>query len=56
MLVRNLVPWAGLDFSLAPGDTIDLPDETATARIAAGLAAAIEETPPAKPAKRSATA
>lgn len=38
MKVRNLISWAGPDFSFLPGDIIDLDDETATARIAAGLA------------------
>jgi hypothetical protein len=37
--VKNLVPWAGHNFSHKPGDHIDLPEETANARIAAGLAA-----------------
>lgn len=42
MLVRNLVSWAGMDFSFVPGQEIDLPDEVAEARIAAGLVEAIE--------------
>ncbi len=45
MLVKNLESWAGDNFSHAPGEIIDLPDEIALARIEAGLCAAIE--PPA---------
>ena len=37
MLVRNLAVWAGVDFSASPGDELDLPDDVAQARIAAGL-------------------
>lgn len=39
MLVVNLVSWAGANFYCAPGEAIDLPDEVAEARIAAGLCA-----------------
>ena len=38
MLVRNLVSWAGHDFSHMPGAIVDLPDDIAEARIIAGLA------------------
>lgn len=38
MLVKNLVPWSGHDFSYLPGDNIELPDDVARARKAAGLA------------------
>lgn len=47
MKVRNLVSWAGEDFSHAPGDVIELPDDIAEARKAAGLA---EEPPATQPA------
>ncbi|WP_419900780.1 hypothetical protein [Roseomonas sp. USHLN139] len=39
MEVVNLVPWAGEDFSYAPGEVIDLPAKIATARKKAGLVA-----------------
>lgn len=57
MLVVNLVAWAGVDFYCAPGEVIDLPPETAKARIAAGLcasASAPTEKSKAAPAARSA--
>lgn len=38
MKVENLVSWAGLDFSYVGGEILDLDDEVAEARIAAGLA------------------
>lgn len=38
MQVINLVHWAGRGFSYVPGDEISLPDATAEARVAAGLA------------------
>ena len=38
MIVKNLVPWSGSRFSYAVGDLIDMPDDVAQARIAAGLA------------------
>jgi len=41
--VRNLVPWAGLDFSYQPGDIVELESETAWVRIAVGLAEPILE-------------
>lgn len=52
MQIINTVSWAGHDFSFSPGDTIDLPDEIALARIEAGLADAL---PAAKkaPAKKA---
>lgn len=37
--VINLDAWAGDDFAHAPGAEIDLPDEVAAARVAAGVAA-----------------
>jgi hypothetical protein len=40
--VRNLSPWSGLDFSFQPGDILELDPEVARARIAAGLAEALE--------------
>jgi hypothetical protein len=46
MLVINLVAWAGLDFSYDHGAVIDLPDDVAQARIAAGMA---EPVPVEKP-------
>ena len=51
MKVRNLVPWAGPNFSYQPDDEIELPDDVAQARIEAGLCAAIEEKPAGKAAK-----
>lgn len=48
MKVKNLESWAGEDFSYAPGEIIDLPDDVAAARIEAGLCAAAE--PAADPA------
>ena len=55
MLVRNLVPWSGLDFSFAPGDELDLPDGVAQARIDAGLAEPVapDPAPPEAPAPRA---
>lgn len=49
MKVRNTVAWAGIDFSYAVGDIIDLPETTALARIAEGLAEALpnKKAPPA---------
>lgn len=41
MRVRNLTPWAGNDFSYAPGDEIELDDAIAEARIADGLCEAV---------------
>ena len=38
MTVRNLVPWAGENFSVRPGELVDLPEEIALGRIEAGLA------------------
>jgi len=56
MKVKNLVSWAGASFSYAPGAIIDLPDEVATARIAAGLVEAIpEDGPTPAPTKTAAT-
>ena len=43
MQVKNLVPWAGHNFSLMPGDLVELDDEVAADRIKAGLAEAIAE-------------
>jgi hypothetical protein len=59
MLVVNLVSWEGVRFSAAPGDIIELPDEVAKARIAAGLCAPApadksKAAMPAKSAKPSA--
>lgn len=47
MRVVNLVAWAGADFSYLPGEVLELPDEVATARIEAGVAAPAEELAPA---------
>lgn len=56
MLIINTIPWAGLDFAYSPGDTIDLPDEVAQARIDAGLAtlvpAPVEPKKSDKPSKK----
>jgi hypothetical protein len=55
MLVRNLVSWAGADFSHAPGDVVDLPDDVAAARIEAGFAEAVPQPdapPPAEAAPK----
>ncbi|MDB5618459.1 hypothetical protein [Tardiphaga sp.] len=38
MKVINLSSWAGRSFDLAHGEFIDMPDDMAVARIAAGLA------------------
>ncbi|MES2030851.1 MAG: hypothetical protein V4477_16850 [Pseudomonadota bacterium] len=38
MKVVNLSAWAGRSFDIAHGALIDMPDEMASARIAAGLA------------------
>jgi hypothetical protein len=38
MTVRNLVSWAGEDFSVRPGELIELSEEIALGRIEAGLA------------------
>lgn len=49
MKVVNLVSWSGMEFSYAPGDEIELPDNVATARIALGLCREITDptiTPP----------
>lgn len=54
MLVRNLVPWSGLDFGFAAGDELDLPDDVAQARIDAGLAESVEPAPAEVPAPRRA--
>jgi hypothetical protein len=37
MLVKTLVSWAGRNFSYAPGDTVDIPDNVARERIGRGL-------------------
>lgn len=37
MKAVNLIPWAGLHFSFAPGSLIDMPEDIAQARIYAGL-------------------
>jgi hypothetical protein len=37
MKVINLVSWAGTHFCFEPGDEIDLPDDVARVREAAGL-------------------
>lgn len=42
MLIRNLASWAGLRFEVQPEEIVELDDEVALARIAAGLA---EEAP-----------
>lgn len=42
MLVRNLASWAGPRFEIQPEEIVELDDEVARARIAAGLA---EEAP-----------
>ncbi len=49
--VRNLSAWAGLLTYHAEGDVLDLADEVAAARIAAGLAEPIveDDAPPAPP-------
>lgn len=39
MQVRNLVPWSGHDFNYIPDEIVDLPDEMAKDREAAGLVA-----------------
>lgn len=52
MIVKNLVAWAGPDFSCLPGEEIDLPDDVATARVEAGLCAWIEQ-PKAKGRKNN---
>jgi hypothetical protein len=56
MLVVNLVSWSGLNFNYEPDQIIDLPPETAKARILAGLcdAAPASEKSKAAPAARSA--
>lgn len=46
MKIRNLHSWAGLDFSFAPDEIIDLPDDIAQARIDAGLAEVVKEKKP----------
>ena len=48
MLIVNLVSWAGDDFSAAPGDVLDLPDDVAADRIAAGLASIVPAEEPVK--------
>lgn len=40
MLIRNLSPWAGPNFSFVYGDIIDVPDQTGADRIAGGVAEA----------------
>jgi hypothetical protein len=53
MKIINTESWAGLEFSYAPGEVVELPDETALARIEAGLALAAEPpTEEPKPAKK----
>lgn len=41
MRVKNLVSWSGPDWQSDPGDEIDLPDDIALARVAAGLCATL---------------
>jgi len=50
MKVINLVPWADRTFSLEPGDEVDLPDDVARAREAAGLVSFIHAATPITPA------
>jgi hypothetical protein len=52
MLIVNLVSWAGPAVSYQPGDLIDLPDDTARARVAAGLAEFPPEPEHETPARR----
>lgn len=42
MKIRNLVEWAGANFQVAPGQVIDVNDETAVDRCAANLAEPVE--------------
>ena len=43
MRVVNLHSWAGLNFSCAPGEEIELPDDVAAARLDLGLVAPVPE-------------
>lgn len=36
--VVNLVAWGGADFNFMPGDLVEMPDDMASDRIAAGIA------------------
>ncbi len=40
---HNSVSWAGVNFSYAPGDVLDLDEVTAKARQDAGLGAIVKE-------------
>ena len=44
--IKTLTPWAGRNFSVAPGDIINVPPRVAKARIAAGLAVEAPKDPP----------
>ena len=48
MLIRSLTAWCGVDFSVAHGEVLDVPDEIGEARIAANLAE-LADTMPAEP-------
>lgn len=50
MRVKNLVAWSGHEFSYGAGAIIDLDDETAKARIAAGLVEKVPENTPIRDA------
>ena len=43
MIVRMLTSVAGVDFSVAPGQEIDFPDETAKRYLEAGMAEPVRQ-------------
>ncbi len=47
--IVNLTAWAGLDFSHLPGQVVEVDDDTAAARVEAGLATFVD--PPAATSK-----
>lgn len=52
MLIKSLASWAGADFSVDFGETIEVEDDVGEARIAAGVAEAVPESPPAVPTRK----
>ena len=53
MKVKALVAFAGLSFSAASGEVVDLPEATAEEMIRAGYAVPVEGEAPKKAAKKA---
>jgi len=57
MRITSLVSWAGPLFEVQPGDTVDVPEDVARDRIAAGLAEPeiplVEPVAPLNPPRRT---